>query len=225
MRQANQKFRVDRWKKKLPGDSDLDYIIERFPDGLGRSNLTSIAEEAAKNRNAEHYRRLFLASMIWGFGGDREDTIDNRGPWRTQQITRNANPDFNEILKYASDVMLEGRIGEAYDLFKKVKWCGPAFFTKYLYFLGRGADKCRYPLILDTKVAKWLETLLGKDKLRQFVRVERNKKQEISSVLRGVGEEYEKYLDLMREWARKLGCAPDDIECFLYSTRLDSLDH
>jgi len=86
--------------------------------------------------------------------------------------------------------------------------------------LGRGADKCSYPLILDAKVAKWLEKLLGKDKLRQFVRVERNKRQVITSVLRAVGEEYERYLDLMREWARKLECTPDDIECFFYSSRL-----
>ena len=132
MRQADQKFTANTWKDKLRGDSDLDYIIEKFPCGLDRSDLTSIAEEAAKNRDVEHYRKLFLASMIWRFGGDREAGF---GAWRTQQMMDSEH--FDGTLKNTSDLVLEGRIRDAYDLFK-IKWCGPAFFTKYFY-LGTGS--------------------------------------------------------------------------------------
>jgi hypothetical protein len=131
--------------------------------------------------------------MIWGYGGDRAAAY---GPWRTAQMM--TSEDFNKTLKEASDIIRIGKIGEAYDRFVsgKVKWCRASFFTKYFYFLGRAVGNT-FPLILDSKVDGALKQVVGK------------------SFLSG-REGYMEYLGLMSEWARGLGCAPDDIECFLY---------
>ena len=109
-----------------------------------------------------------------------------------------ASQGFDETLKETSDQIRSGKTGEAYDSFVsgKIRMCGRAFFTKYFYFLGHAAGDA-YPLILDSKVGAELQKLVGK-------------------ILRGGRDEYVEYMEIMGEWARRLGCAPDDIECFLY---------
>ncbi len=177
--QQPQNFTPRKWKDWLrKPEYHLDvsvsnYILGRFPRGLiGRKDLEPIAQEAVKEPNLEHYRRLFLASMIWGFAGDCETTDAGYGPWRAAQMM--TSKDFDETLKKTSDLIRSGKIGEAYDKFDSagIKWCGPAFFTKYFYFLGRavGTD---YPLILDRRVAQALgsKRLLGNDNLSRVVHV------------------------------------------------------
>jgi hypothetical protein len=212
MQQPKQKFTADKWLVRLHNDSDLEYIIRNFQDGLDRPDMISIAEDAVKNPEFSYYRRLFSASMIWGFGGDREAGY---GPWRTSRMM--ASEEFRETLNCTSNLVLAGSIGEAYDKFK-IDGCGPAFFTKYFYFLGRAVNVNTCPLILDAMVARSLEILLGKNELRRYARVVRNEKKVIVYIHR-VREKYLMYLELIRGWAQKLECAPDDLECFLYRSR------
>jgi hypothetical protein len=209
--QSKQPFTASRWKDWLGRReyhldimTDLNYIVDQFPSGLDRKDLKTIAQEAVKYPGLEHYTRLFLASMIWGYGGDREAGY---GPWRTAQMM--TSDEFMGTLKETSDRLLDGKIGEAYDRFVrgKVKQCRTPFFTKYFYFLGRvvGGDiySDTYPLILDSRVNEALKS-------REFV----GKNFLVYS--RSGRDLYLEYLHFMGEWARRLGCASDDIECFLY---------
>jgi len=154
-----------------------------------------------------------LACMIWGYGGDREARY---GPSRTAQMMTSEG--FNVVLKETSDLIRSGKISEAYDRFDsgKIMQCGPAFFTKYFYFLGRGVGHDSYPLILDRRVAKALGQLLGNENLTRFVSLNRRTDQILIDRGREQRDKYLHYLGLMWKWAKQLGCKSDDIECFLY---------
>ena len=72
---------------------------------------------------------------------------------------------------------------------------GPAFGTKYIYFI-QPRDQAVRALIFDRLVADWLgrETNLG-----------------LSAGAWSVAM-YARYLDAMHAWASSLGCQPDDVE-------------
>ena len=183
----------------------MEYIIEKHRDGLNRADVASIAHEARQKAEAEperaaaHLRRLFLASMIWGYA----DT-DNRGLWRTKEMLR--SPGLDNALERTAHFLRENRMDKAYDSFRQatVRYCGPAFSTKYLYFLGQAIDERSYPLILDSRVRESLELpeLLGKGKLRGYaIAIPRHETKTNVNLER---DEYLAYLNLMRQWAGKL---------------------
>jgi hypothetical protein len=160
--------------------------------------------------------------MIWGYGfgsgRDERGVQAGYGPFRTARIL-DKNPKFNTILEEVSSDLrgkmlsasnprdFDEAIETAYDKVAydpRVKWWGPAFFTKYLYFLGRAIDRHNCPLILDKKVVESLGNVS-----QRFARVE-------GQGLRPWTEGYMRYLWNMREWTGQVGCLADDIECFLY---------
>jgi hypothetical protein len=95
--------------------------------------------------------------------------------------------------------------GGAYDLLLRpspcsIKYLGPAFFTKFLYFAG-GGEPDHPCLILDARVAKSLHTI-GWTSLNT----------------RGPWptKTYLRYLGLMSRWAGEHNVAPDELERTLY---------
>jgi hypothetical protein len=84
-----------------------------------------------------------------------------------------------------------------------IRYLGPSFFTKFLYFAGRGAPG--HPcLILDRRVATVLREQHGWSSLHR--------------VGPWPAETYERYCGLLARWGRELGRRPDDIEFELFDS-------
>jgi len=71
--------------------------------------------------------------------------------------------------------------------------------TRYFYFVGLSCRVDPCPLIFDSRVARNFKLLVGRS----------------HSVVAG-GEEYVRYVGIMKDWAKQLGCRPDAIELTLW---------
>ncbi|MFF0435417.1 hypothetical protein ACFYU9_24720 [Streptomyces sp. NPDC004327] len=144
------------------GDHTVMYVparwsgIEPWPDGLlrqshaqtteiSRAQVAAIAREAVKD---ERWSEAFVASYVWGQG------TTGYGPYRLKKIL--ARPHLDVALAEAGTTLLnEGAVAAYRVLYGSVRGLGPAFFTKFLYFLDQAADApaASRALILDKKVA------------------------------------------------------------------------
>jgi len=104
-------------------------------------------------------------------------------------------------------------------VFSSLKGCGPAFFTKFFYFIGLAYNLKPLPVILDANVAKCLELICRQEgwRLEDFVVLVKGKKGNVS--LKRYAEGYQNYVLSMDRWAEELGCRADEIEYFMYQNR------
>jgi len=230
-RQEPQQFKYDKWREEHLEDAIkqlgnapklcMNYF-QRYRDGLNRHDLTCLAQQAIESDTSEDYLRLFIGSMIWGYseagyGPKRTSSIISANKNFFKRKLRDASSQFRSDFGKQAD---DNAIATLYDSLAQVTHWGSAFFTKYMYFLGRGIDNQNCPLILDTKVASSLDGM-PQVKIQDLARVQRRKDGRIEYVGR-YREGYMKYLNQMRSWARELSCHPDDIECFLYESGKES---
>ena len=73
-------YDASAWRKHFGGDSDFEQILEEFPTSIRRSDMERLSHQV-RNGGYTQIRKLFLASMIWGYVKD-----DLRGAWRTKQM-------------------------------------------------------------------------------------------------------------------------------------------
>jgi hypothetical protein len=187
-------YYAETWKRHLGKDEGLERLIQSCPRQVTRGDLFKMAVAAKDSGEGRDLCRLFVGVMAWGYG------TGGRGAWRTAKMI--ATPGYMELIKRTFDQIIEGKILESYRGFL-LNWCGPAYFTKYFYFIGRGCGVSGYPLILDSRVKNALE-IIGID-LRQFVKPSG-----------WYPEGYYRYVQAMHEWAGDLGCDADQIEYFLF---------
>lgn len=191
------------WQKHFKGDSDFEQISQVFPTSIRRIDIEGLSREV-RNGGYAQIRKLFLASMIWGYVKD-----DRRGAWRTKQML--SYHGAQEVLEKAARWVSNGQIVEACRGFK-LPWCGSVFSTKFFYFIGLGAGISPLPCILDDRVGQSLEQL-GREEgwnLPPFNDVH-------GKGIRRCPEGYVQYIQSLDEWAKELGCRADYIEYFLYS--------
>lgn len=198
-------YRRDKWARYFTGDPDFNEITERFPDVITRGNVKDLSAEAIHDHT--RVRRLFLASMIWGYG-----TV-GLGPWRTSRML--TGPSAPRRLQMAIAEVTAGQVLNAYGQFR-LNCCGPAFFTKFFYFIGLGAGLEPLPLILDCRVAKAFKKLTEDEELDfgDFVNC-----YETNGCIKSINcypEGYIHYIEIMNQWAHEIGCRADAIELFLF---------
>jgi hypothetical protein len=101
------------------------------------------------------------------------------------------------------------QIAAAYKLLDKtLDRCGPNFFTKHFYFLGKALRLDPYPLIFDDRVANGLiKIVLSNQASLNLVRV---------STLRK-SNAYLQYLAIAKEEADRINCNLDQIEYYLFN--------
>ncbi len=180
-------YSADTWRKQFTGDSDVEAIIARYPHQLTRRDVAELAREAhEEGGDVAAVRRLFLAAMIWGYG-----TVWH-GAYRTKNMINDAHAD--EVLPRTFALVLAGKLIDAYNEFQLDR-CGPAFFTRYFYFIGLGCHLHPMPVILDSVVANSLEVLLHLD-ITEVARVTRNE-QGIISAIHPDAEGHERYVQWM----------------------------
>ncbi|MGW4705283.1 8-oxoguanine DNA glycosylase OGG fold protein, partial [Streptomyces sp. NPDC004285] len=113
---------------------------------LSRARVTDAVREAVRGGR---WTEALAVPYAWGHGGT------GYGPHRLRKIL--AAPHAPRVLAEAASVLGEGGAVEAYRVLRgAVKGLGPAFFTKFLYFVDQAADAPAAPraLVLDRKVAR-----------------------------------------------------------------------
>ena len=191
--------------------ADLDTIIQKCPVKISRKDVCGFAHNA-RSGSYPDIRRLFLVCMIWGYNRDPN------GLPNTERAL--SDPRAEEVLKRTASRISNGEIREAYDGFRLAR-CGPAFFTKFFYFVGKEWQIRPLPLVLDRHIAESLRAL-GEEEGWQsgpFAKVGRK------GYVKRYSEGYVRYICSMDEWATELGCLSDNVEYFMYLKDKDRAHH
>ncbi|CAG1016913.1 hypothetical protein ANAEL_05903 [Anaerolineales bacterium] len=191
------------WHKWFAEDTDFNELTQRYPQQISRSEVAELAGLSGSGIP----RKVFLATMLWGYG-----TV-GYGAYRTSIMVKVKG--FQNIIEKSFSLVSDGKYIDAYEMFY-LPMCGPAFFTKYFYFVGLGNKTMPLPLILDSVVANSL-TQLGVD-IYRLARVVKNSAGKITSVAR-YADGYFQYVEMINSWASEISCRPDSIEKWLFSSR------
>lgn len=151
-----------------------------------------------------HWNDFFVVVMIWGYGND------GYGPWRTEHMLQTR--DFARIYRKIREHISNNKIEEAYNA-PHIDYCGPAFLTKLLYFLGLIFNSDPLPIILDSRVSKSLhkcndEHFDGNRYFRQ------------NGAARSAGR-YVECVNDINQWGQANKFIPDQLEVFLFCPPLD----
>lgn len=163
LREAHEQWTVGRSPEQPPISWKIEKWTNRFPEHrtfltalhenpLDRAHVASVGEEiTSKDRAIE----LFLATMIWGFGSA------GYGPFRTKRIldTPDAGTNLLELAQIASQ---EGGLAAFVHFASKrhangqyLKFLGPAFGTKYIYFAQMAKRPEKATPVMDAVVRSW----------------------------------------------------------------------
>ncbi|MEU7380224.1 MULTISPECIES: hypothetical protein [unclassified Streptomyces] len=191
-----------RWVPLLPDPTWWPAELDNCPTVAGRPRVdrSTVFGIARRSDTAEGRRHLLTAALVWGTGT------------RARSVARHARvfgessaEDIDGRLKTALATLREQGAVAAYFAFnngQRIKYLGPAFFTKVLYFAGheRPVGPWR-PLILDSVVARALRSADADVKWP------------------GGGwtaPRYERYLSLAHDHADRAGVLPDQVEAALF---------
>ena len=203
-----ERYHGDLWRATFVGtdaspashgrDDDVAWLLESYPSALSRDQILGIDHPDPGTRS----RRILIASLMWGYG---TGGLRFRGMVDIAALL--ADGSLNERLIRCHDGLGQGDVRSAYSALTEIRGIGSAFFTKFLYFLGRSLDADpEYPLILDTRVAESLAWLTG---YRELVAAESYRPMNDP-------ESYAAYVATMHRWARHLRTTADAIEFYLW---------
>jgi len=185
--QAGVPWSKTPWKKYFPEHAGFFDNLPNQP--LQRSEILQACSSA--DRSPDDAVQAFLAAMAWGYGPI------GYGPWRTKRMFDEDSDAGDRLHQVARSLISDGSV-EAYRLLAnscRLKWLGPAYGTKFLYFCPQAPD--RPPgLILDRLVARWL---------RQHEVLD-------LSAAHWSTLTYENYVHAMRSWANELDLQPGELE-------------
>ena len=204
--------KYDRWYEQSGNSQStinryIKIIEKRFGEQFTRKDIISFY----RCNNIDDITK-FLSVMMWGYSSDGIGKPDNRGPSRVQKMIKDIDK-LSKILTQTKELIREGRLKEAYKCFHptKIPKCGPSFFSKYFYFVGRSLRVDNYPLIFDNRVASGLVNISVLSRsLLKFV--------SIQTIARA--DTYVKYVNLLHNWAKSLECEADQIEFFLFRSTM-----
>jgi len=205
------RFSPDSWRDRLPRRDVWPPELDALPTGPGRwsrldrRTVFRIAERAAQPLGA---MQTLVAATVWGTG--------TQGLGRARRL-RVFDGDTDQIgirLAAAVGILKDDGPVKAYEYLhadgrNHVKYLGPSFGTKFLYFAGYDhAPGAQPPLILDRYVALALTCLSG-----------------VGWPAGGwSASQYADYLDRAHKWASAWHTSPDVIERVLFSVgKSDSL--
>lgn len=195
-----QKIPFDRarWLSRLPGPDWWPAELDNCPTEAGRTRVdrSTVFGIAHRSDTVEGRRHLLTAALVWGTGTKAQSVAR-----RTRIFAESSPRDIDAHLEAVLGILREEGAVAAYYAFNndhRIKFLGPAFFTKVLYFAGH--EQCVgawRPLILDRFVALALREADTGEKWR------------------GGGwttPRYSRYLALAHDHAQRAGVLPDQIE-------------
>lgn len=214
------------WKRRFTrtadgtlGDVDLVKAVdaveikaaEIFTDGGARISRTVVTQlstaerlgagEAAAPRQAGV--TAFIAAMIWGYG------TAGYGPYRTERVLREDPMALDHLFEVAriSHDPERGGVAAFEHVAKQrqgsstyLKYLGPAFGTKFLYFLT--ADGAFPTPVMDALVRRWFRDNTDEQLITAW----------------WDAESYKKYVGHLDDWATELGgLRRDDVELLIFT--------
>ncbi len=186
----------------------LSEVMKECPESITRQQVQDYAHKLLLG-TVDANKNLFIACMLWGYGPDPN------GPKNTK-LALNASK-INDVLLHSVEFLQFNKVMEAYEEFN-LKGCGPAYFTKFFYFVGKVYNLKPLPLISDSHVASYLEYLGETERisgLNFFKVMSRGKQGKISRIGKHTSG-YIDYINTLNVWADGIGCPADNIEYFLY---------
>lgn len=185
----------ERWVAEFPAHTEA---LRALPDSVDRVTVRGACAAAATD--AYSAEQAFIVVMAWGYGKDV-----GYGPWRTRRVLTQT-PDAAERLAAVARTLEGSGPTSAYERMTSngdcnLRWLGPAFGTKFLYFCQPPAYEVK-ALIFDNLVATWLRREAGVD---------------LDPVPWSVPN-YSQYLGHMHRWSLALGCSADDLEYCIFRT-------
>lgn len=184
-----------RWLGHLPG---VEQAINALPDTVDRGVVARTVEDLVAR---DHIVPAFVAAMIWGHGRS------NYGPYRTARLltgwdkSRGAELPDAVVGRLTESILCARRDGpvEGFRYLNNeghIKGLGPAFFTKWLYFVtARGRERSALAApVLDALVITWL-------RMEADIRLRRVKT-----------SDYQRYLEVLRAWGEPRQLTPVEVE-------------
>lgn len=168
--------------------------------------------------NAQAVVTAFIAAMIWGYG------TSGYGPYRSARVLSTDSDAMEHLIKVANiaqDPAQGGRAAFAEIAAQRtagvryLKYLGPAFGTKFLYFLTAASHEVETTPVLDAVVRRWF----------------RDEAHETLYTTWWDPNSYEKYLGLLDEWRVKLpqatgsaSLAREDVELLIFASARGDTD-
>ncbi|MGW7644201.1 8-oxoguanine DNA glycosylase OGG fold protein [Streptomyces bobili] len=192
-----------RWLPLLPSLAWWPAELDDCPTVAGRRRVdrSTVFGISRRSDTVEGRRHLLTAALVWGAGTKAQSVAR-----RARIFTRSSAGEIDARLEAGLGALREAGAVQAYYAFNnahRIKFLGPAFFTKVLYFAGH--EQCvgaLRPLILDRLVARSLRAADNDGKWR------------------GAGwttRSYGRYLSLAHDHAQQAGVLPDQVEAALFA--------
>ncbi|GBQ02384.1 hypothetical protein SSP531S_38430 [Streptomyces spongiicola] len=192
-----------RWLPLLPGPDWWPAELDACPTVAGRPRVdrTTVFGIARRSGTVEGRRHLLTASLVWGTG------TRARSVARCARVFAESPPqEIDEHLDVALGLLREEGAVAAYYAFNNghhIRFLGPAFFTKVLYFAGHEQRAgARRPLILDRFVSLALRAADTGEKWPPGG---------------WTTPRYGRYLSFAHDHARRAGVLPDQMEAALFA--------
>jgi hypothetical protein len=193
------------WEKHLITDevmmSRLKVIREKVGESVTRQEIVHFYADPSVTIEAK-----FILAMIWGHEATEGGRRDGRGPWKLMQMFKERT--ITDALIQSVNLSTDECLAASYrKLDANVDRCGPNFFTKHFYFLGKALGLRNYPLIFDDRVANGLiQRMLPDAGLLSLVSVSTMRRPEA----------YIRFLSWAHQIAQAAQAAPDQVELFLF---------
>lgn len=190
--QVRSSWRVEAWAKQMP---EHETFLKSLREGsIGREDCINLIGKVTDEESAI---QAFLLAMIWGYGPV------GYGPYRTHRVL--AEPKTpGRLLEVAQVAQSSGGLAAFNHISMErkkdrsfLKFLGPAFGTKYIYFLTAAITSVETTPVMDAVVRGWFRKNVANVSL---------------NVIEWRGESYRVFLDHLRNWARELGEGKDFIE-------------
>lgn len=192
------------WKEYFSKDADVMRMVKKFRKGIARNKVAACAPKGKKPTFAQ-LRPFFIAAVMWGYGSN------GYGAWRARKMLRDAK--IRQALPRAWRQIRSGDMEVARKEFV-VSWCGPSFYTKFFYFIGRANNIKPMPLILDSRV---IDTLDRKaPKVAKKIAYCKRDEYGVLADFRIKRAGYSTYVNTLNDWAAQMKVKPDQLEMFLF---------
>ncbi|MFE4748750.1 hypothetical protein ACFRIB_00390 [Streptomyces mirabilis] len=193
-----------RWLPLLPDSGWWPGELDACPIVAGRARVdrSTVFDISRRANTIEGRRHLLTASLVWGSGTKARSVARHARIFTTASSVS----DIDARLAAALGVLRREGAVSAYFAFnngERIRFLGPAFFTKVLYFAGHDHPVGPWrPLILDSVVARALRVADAEVKWP-----------------RGgwTTPLYSRYLSLAHDHAEEAGVLPDQVEAALFS--------
>jgi hypothetical protein len=205
----NVTINYDPWQNQFPQGnylfSHLNVVINSLGEIFNRAALINFYQ----NKDIDMVTK-FLAAMIWGYAAPAGGQPAGYGPWRVSKMF--ADPQNSAQAIDAVNIANDNEIIQSYQLLDDaLDRCGPNFFSKHFYFLGKSLGMYNYPLIFDDRVANGLVKIYvpadARGPLWDMVRI---------SAVRD-SSSYINYLHYVWNESENIQCEPDQIEHYLFN--------